>query len=216
MGGARTLGSWQSPLTRRYSREFSESGVRTVQCYGCPTAPCGSGHNTWTGRATGEYPHRARTARAPHAHRARTASDTPPEGGIGIVTNATYPPSSSKEQQMLCRCLHCVSPSDSCRSRISSSALWLWIFLEYYLSRARSNRIGTDAKTMVPKKAQKCGNTGSPCLDKPLFGLGRSIHTAHAPRAHRVRYLNNFSRRWSTGRAVVDGVWWALRRYHSP
>ena len=40
--------------------------------------------------------------------------------------------------------------------------------------------------------------------------------TAHAPRAHRVRYLNNFSRRWSTGRGVVDGTCWALRRYHSP
>ena len=31
--------------------------------------------------------------------------------------------------------------------------------------------IGT-AKTMVPKKAQKCGNTGSPCLDKPVLGQG--------------------------------------------
>ena len=32
--------------------------------------------------------------------------------------------------------------------------------------------IGT-AKPMVPKKAQKCGNTGSPCLDKPVFGQRR-------------------------------------------
>ena len=40
--------------------------------------------------------------------------------------------------------------------------------------------------------------------------------TARAPCAHRVRYLNNFSRRWSTGRGVVDGTCWALRRYHSP
>ena len=40
--------------------------------------------------------------------------------------------------------------------------------------------------------------------------------TARAPCAHLVRYLNNFSRRWSTGRGVVDGTWWALRRYHSP
>ena len=72
-----------------------------------------------------------------------THTHTHAEGRIGIVTNATYPPSSSKEQQMLCRCLHCVSPSDSRRSRISSSALWLWIFLEYYPSRARSNmRVG--------------------------------------------------------------------------
>ena len=37
-----------------------------------------------------------------------------------------------------------------------------------------------------------------------------------APCAHRVKYLNKFSRRWSTGRGVVDGTWWALRRYHSP
>ena len=35
-------------------------------------------------------------------------------------------------------------------------------------------------------------------------------------RVHRVRYLNNFARRWSTGRGVVDGTWWALRRYHFP
>ena len=43
-----------------------------------------------------------------------------------------------------------------------------------------------------------------------------SIRTARALCAHRVRYLNNFSRRWSTGRGVVDGTCWALRRYHSP
>ena len=27
-------------------------------------------------------------------------------------------------------------------------------------------------KTMVPKKTQKCGNTRSPCLDKPVLGRG--------------------------------------------
>ena len=27
-------------------------------------------------------------------------------------------------------------------------------------------------KTMVPEKIQKCGNTGSLCLDKPVFGHG--------------------------------------------
>ena len=43
-----------------------------------------------------------------------------------------------------------------------------------------------------------------------------SIRTARAPRPHRVRYLNNFPRRWSTGRGVVNGTWWALMRYHSP
>ena len=37
-----------------------------------------------------------------------------------------------------------------------------------------------------------------------------------APHMHRVRYLNNFSGRWSTGRGVVEGTWGALRRYHSP
>ena len=46
--------------------------------------------------------------------------------------------------------------------------------------------------------------------------LRGSIRPAHAPRAHRVRYLNNFSGRWSTGRGVVEGTWGALRRYHSP
>ena len=48
-------------------------------------------------------------------------------------------------------------------------------------------------------------------------GGGGSIRTACAPHMHRVvRYVNNFSRRWSTGRGVVEGTWWALRRYHSP
>ena len=42
---AQTLASWQSSRTRWYSREFSESGIRAVQCYDCPTAQCGSGHH---------------------------------------------------------------------------------------------------------------------------------------------------------------------------
>ena len=29
---------------------------------------------------------------------------------------------------------------------------------------------GLEPKKMVPKKTQKCGNTGSPCLDKPVSG----------------------------------------------
>ena len=37
--------SWQSPLPRWYSREFSELGIRAVHCYDCPTAQCGSGHD---------------------------------------------------------------------------------------------------------------------------------------------------------------------------
>ena len=46
--------SWQSPLTRRYSREPSESAIRAVQCCDCPTAPCGSRHDTEVGRAKSE------------------------------------------------------------------------------------------------------------------------------------------------------------------
>ena len=33
---------------------------------------------------------------------------------------------------------------------------------------------------------------------------------------HHVRYLNNFSRKWSTRGAVLDGTWWALKHYHFP
>ena len=40
--------------------------------------------------------------------------------------------------------------------------------------------------------------------------------TARAPRPHRVRYLNNFPRRWSTGRGVVNGTWWALEALPFP
>ena len=42
----RTCISWQRPLTERHSRELSESGIRAVQCYDCPTAHRGSGHDT--------------------------------------------------------------------------------------------------------------------------------------------------------------------------
>ena len=35
----RPLVNWQSPLTKRYSRGISESGIRAVQCYDGPTAP---------------------------------------------------------------------------------------------------------------------------------------------------------------------------------
>ena len=50
-------------------------------------------------------------------------------------------------------------------------------------------------------------------LGGPLWG---SIRTACAPCVHRVRYLNNFSKKWSTGGGVLDGTWWALKRYHFP
>ena len=40
-----TLVSWQIPLTRQYSRDFSESGIRAFQCCDCPTAQCGSRHD---------------------------------------------------------------------------------------------------------------------------------------------------------------------------
>ena len=39
-----TLVSWQTPLTGWYSREFLESGIRSVECSDCPTAQCGGGH----------------------------------------------------------------------------------------------------------------------------------------------------------------------------
>ena len=47
-------------------------------------------------------------------------------------------------------------------------------------------------------------------------GSWGGLWTTKGEYPHRVRYLNNFSRRSSTGRGVVDGTWWALRRYYSP
>ena len=45
--------------------------------------------------------------------------------------------------------------------------------------------IGT-TKTMVPKKIEKGGKTGSPCLDKPVSGQGgKCLHVLVYPRAHR-------------------------------
>ena len=41
--------------------------------------------------------------------------------------------------------------------------------------------------------------------DQPLTG-------AQGEYPHRARTAG----RWSTGRGVVDGTWWPLRRYHSP
>ena len=49
-----TVAIRQSPVTRRDSREFSESGIRAVQGCDCPTAPCGGGHDTHVGHATSE------------------------------------------------------------------------------------------------------------------------------------------------------------------
>ena len=46
--------SWQSPVTRWYSRELAESGIRAAQCYDCPTAQCGGGHDTEVGQAESE------------------------------------------------------------------------------------------------------------------------------------------------------------------
>ena len=41
-----------------------------------------------------------------------------------------------------------------------------------------------------------------------MFGPYEGVH---APRAQRVRYLNNFSRKWSTFEALVNTVpWWKL------
>ena len=60
------LASWQNPHTRRYSREFSESGIRAVQCYDRPTAQCGGGHDKEVGRAKSET---RRSSRNCHARR---------------------------------------------------------------------------------------------------------------------------------------------------
>ena len=64
--------------------------------------------------------------------------------------------------------------------------------------------IGT-AKTMVPKKAQKCGNLESPCLDKPVSGQGggggRYTHTHELPAASSSLY-HSFRCRPSTA------LWW--------
>ena len=45
-GGVQAKASWQSLLTRRHSRNLSESRIRAVRCYDCPTRRCGSGHDT--------------------------------------------------------------------------------------------------------------------------------------------------------------------------
>ena len=59
--------------------------------------------------------------------------------------------------------------------------------------------------------SEPCLVLGGPVASQPaLAWLWGSIRTARAPRPHRVRYLNNFPRRWSTGRGVVNGTWWAL------
>ena len=38
----------------------------------------------------------------------------------------------------------------------------------------------------------------------------------HRARTVRAPYLTKFARKWSTGRGVLDGTWWALKRYHFP
>ena len=73
----------------------------------------------------------------------------------------------------------------------------------------------------VCARARVCAGKWSGCTRcsigrRMLNPFRGSIRTARAPRPHRVRYLNNFPRRWSTGRGVVNGTCWALRRYHSP
>ena len=50
-----TLASWQSPLTRQYLREFSESGIRAAQGYDCPAAQwCRSRRDTEVGHSKSE------------------------------------------------------------------------------------------------------------------------------------------------------------------
>ena len=36
-GGVPGMAGWRSPLTRKHSRNLSESRIRAVQCYDCPT-----------------------------------------------------------------------------------------------------------------------------------------------------------------------------------
>ena len=44
-----------------------------------------------------------------------------------------------------------------------------------------------------------------------MVSHGGSPRTAHAPHAHRVRYLNKCSRKWSPFEALVNTVpWWKL------
>ena len=45
-GGVQAMISCRSSLTRRHSRNLSESRIRAAQCYGYAIRRCGSGHNT--------------------------------------------------------------------------------------------------------------------------------------------------------------------------
>ena len=45
-GGGQAMISCRSLLIRRHSRNLSESRIRAIQCYDCPTRQCGSGHHT--------------------------------------------------------------------------------------------------------------------------------------------------------------------------
>ena len=40
------MASWQSPLTGWHSRRLSESRIRSVHCYDCPTMQYGRGNRT--------------------------------------------------------------------------------------------------------------------------------------------------------------------------
>ena len=42
---APAMASWRARLTRKHSKNLSESRIRGVQCYNCPTRRCSSGHN---------------------------------------------------------------------------------------------------------------------------------------------------------------------------
>ena len=80
-------------------------------------------------------------------------------------------------------------------------------------------------------KAMCCWTSTSCCLGKPLsmpatdkdgyttsncpyyanHGYRGTIRTTCAQRMHRVRYLNNFSRKWSTFEALVNTIpWWKM------
>ena len=66
------------------------------------------------------------------------------------------------------------------------------------------------------RKTADVSHSAGTAHSAPSLSPWGSIRTARAPRAHRVRYLNNFPRRWSTGRGVVNGTWWALEALPFP
>ena len=55
------------------------------------------------------------------------------------------------------------------------------------------------------RTSDRCQASGS---DPRAASLSALLEGVHAPRAHRVRYLNNVSRKWSAFEALVNTVPW--------